>query len=139
MTSATMATVTATALTEPHGHSDHMATATTQPQRPHGPGDHRTPFLGCLALTFVQPVAEAVVDDVLLPRGDHADGLLPDVGAVVDVVLKDKYLFGRTEQSVNPAVRFTVSWSSQDPWAHPQQKNPRFRWIGDWRFPQKAT
>lgn len=53
-------------------------------------------------LTFVQPVAEAVEDHALLPRGHHADGLLADVRAVVDVVFKDKYLVWREE---NQAVR----------------------------------
>lgn len=48
-------------------------------------------------LTFIQPIAEAVVDHALLPRGHHADGLLAHVRAVVDVVFKDKYLVWRKE------------------------------------------
>lgn len=46
-------------------------------------------------LTFVQPVAQAVVDHALLPSGDHADGLLPHMRTVVDVVLKDEDLVGK--------------------------------------------
>lgn len=49
--------------------------------------------------TFVQPVAEAIVNHAFLPSGDHADGLLPDVRAVVDVVFKDKYLIGKRKNA----------------------------------------
>ena len=49
--------------------------------------------------TFVQPVAEAVVNHAFLPSGDHADGLLPDVRTVVDIVFKDKYLIGKRKKA----------------------------------------
>lgn len=48
-------------------------------------------------LTFIQPVTEAVVDHTLLPCRDHSDCLLPNMCAVVDVVLKDKYLIWKEE------------------------------------------
>lgn len=43
-------------------------------------------------LTFIQPVTEAIVNDTLLPGGDHPNGLLSDMCTVVDIVFKDKYL-----------------------------------------------
>lgn len=85
-----------------------------------------SPLLGPVAcLTFIQPVAEAVVNDALLPSRDDADGLLPDVCTVVDVVFKDKYLVREEKntaltqkvaikrvllKSPKPAMWFAFAW-----------------------------
>ena len=64
--------------------------------------------------TFVQPVAEAVVNHTFLASGDHADGLLPDVRAVVDIVLKDKYLIGKRKKThINQGSGYRVFLKAQ--------------------------
>ena len=64
--------------------------------------------------TFVQPVTEAVVNHTFLASGDHADGLLPDVRAVVDIVLKDKYLIGKRKKThINQGSGYRVFLKAQ--------------------------